>query len=45
MPLTALVGQMMQACIAMGDGGDDYIATVKLVERLSGLDGKGPHTG
>jgi 3-hydroxyisobutyrate dehydrogenase len=45
MPLTALVGQMMQACISMGDGGDDYIATVKLVERLSGLDGKGPHTG
>jgi len=28
---------MMQACIAMGDADDDYIATVKLVERLSGI--------
>ena len=37
MPLTALVGQMMQACIAMGDADDDYIATVKLIERLSGI--------
>ncbi len=35
--LTALVAQMNQACIAMGDAGDDYIATVKLVERLAGL--------
>lgn len=38
MPLTALVAQMTQACVGMGDGEDDYIATVKLVERLAGLD-------
>jgi len=37
LPMTAVVAQMMQACIAMGDADDDYIATVKLVERLSGI--------
>jgi 3-hydroxyisobutyrate dehydrogenase len=37
MPVTAVIGQMMQACIAMGDADDDYIATVKLIERLSGI--------
>ena len=35
--LTALVAQLNQACIAMGDGELDYIATVRLLERLSGL--------
>lgn len=38
MPVTAVVAQLMQACIGMGDADDDYIATVKLIERLSGLD-------
>jgi 3-hydroxyisobutyrate dehydrogenase len=38
MPVTAVVAQLMQAAIGMGDADDDYIATVKLVERLSGLD-------
>ena len=33
----ALVAQLNQACIAMGDGELDYIATVRLLERLSGL--------
>jgi 3-hydroxyisobutyrate dehydrogenase len=38
MPVTAVVAQLMQSCIGMGDADDDYIATVKLIERLSGLD-------
>jgi 3-hydroxyisobutyrate dehydrogenase len=38
MPVTAVVAQLMQACIGSGDADDDYIATVKLIERLSGLD-------
>jgi 3-hydroxyisobutyrate dehydrogenase len=38
MPVTAVVAQLMQAAIGMGDADDDYIATVKLIERLSGLD-------
>jgi 3-hydroxyisobutyrate dehydrogenase len=38
MPVTSTVAQLMQACIGTGDGDDDYIATVKLIERLSGLD-------
>lgn len=38
MPVTATVAQLVQACIGMGDADDDYIATVKLIERLSGLD-------
>ena len=38
MPVTAVIGQLMQACIGMGDAEDDYIATIKLIERLSGLD-------
>jgi len=37
MPVTAVLGQLMQACISGGDAGDDYIATVKLIERLSGI--------
>jgi 3-hydroxyisobutyrate dehydrogenase len=38
MPVTATVGQLTQACIGMGYAHDDYVATVKLIERLSGLD-------
>jgi 3-hydroxyisobutyrate dehydrogenase len=38
MPVTAVVSQLVQACIGTGDADDDYIATVKLIERLSGLD-------
>jgi 3-hydroxyisobutyrate dehydrogenase len=38
MPVTAVVAQLVQACIGTGDAEDDYIATVKLIERLSGLD-------
>lgn len=38
MPVTGTIAQLMQACIGMGDADDDYIATVKLIERLSGLD-------
>ena len=35
--LTALLRQMYEATAGQGWGGDDYIATVKLVERLAGL--------
>ena len=37
MPITALTRQMMQSVIGAGYGDDDYMATVKLAERQSGL--------
>lgn len=36
--LASLQRQMYEAAVAQGWGGEDYIATVKLVERLAGLD-------
>lgn len=38
MPATALTQQTYRALIARGLGAEDYIATVKLAEELSGLD-------
>lgn len=36
--ITAVLRQMYEAAAGQGWGGEDYIATVKLVERLAGLD-------
>jgi 3-hydroxyisobutyrate dehydrogenase len=36
-PQTAATLQLMQAAIAQGDGGDDYAAIIKVVERAAGL--------
>ena len=38
LPQTAGTLQMMQAAIAQGDGGDDYAAVIKAVERAAGLE-------
>lgn len=38
LPHTALVHQLMHAAVAQGDGGDDYAAIIKAVERSAGLD-------
>lgn len=37
MPLTAATRQLMQAAVGAGYGDEDYTATVKLAEQLSGL--------
>jgi 3-hydroxyisobutyrate dehydrogenase-like beta-hydroxyacid dehydrogenase len=37
LPLAALIRETYAALIAHGEGGDDYIATVKHAERLAGL--------
>lgn len=37
MPLAALVRQAYASLVAQGEGDDDFIATVRLAERLSGL--------
>lgn len=39
-PLAAQMRQMYEALVATGSGDDDYIATVRLAERLAGLDSK-----
>ncbi|MDB5857840.1 MAG: NAD-binding of NADP-dependent 3-hydroxyisobutyrate dehydrogenase family protein [Ramlibacter sp.] len=38
LPQTAATLQLMQAAIAQGDGGDDYAAIIKAVERAAGLE-------
>lgn len=38
-PLAAQMRQLYEALVATGAGDDDYIATVKLAERMAGLDG------
>jgi 3-hydroxyisobutyrate dehydrogenase len=38
LPQTAATLQLMQAAIAQGDGGDDYAAIIKVVERAAGLE-------
>lgn len=37
MPLTAATRQLMQSVVGAGYGEDDYMATIKLAEQLSGL--------
>ncbi len=37
LPHTALTYQLMHAAVAQGDGGDDYAAIIKAVERSAGL--------
>ena len=37
LPQTAATLQLMQAAVAQGDGGDDYAAIIKAVERAAGL--------
>ncbi|HWQ39902.1 MAG TPA: NAD(P)-dependent oxidoreductase [Burkholderiales bacterium] len=37
MPLTAVTRQMMQAAVGEGYGEDDYLSTIKLMEKQSGL--------
>jgi 3-hydroxyisobutyrate dehydrogenase-like beta-hydroxyacid dehydrogenase len=37
MPLTAATRQLMQAVVGAGYGDEDYMATIKLAEQLSGL--------
>jgi 3-hydroxyisobutyrate dehydrogenase-like beta-hydroxyacid dehydrogenase len=39
-PQTAATLQLMHAAIAQGDGGDDYAAIIKAVERAAGLAGE-----
>jgi 3-hydroxyisobutyrate dehydrogenase-like beta-hydroxyacid dehydrogenase len=39
-PQTAATLQLMHAAIAQGDGGDDYAAVIKAVERAAGLAGE-----
>ena len=39
-PQTAATLQLMHAAIAQGDGGDDYAAIIKAVERAAGLETK-----
>jgi 3-hydroxyisobutyrate dehydrogenase-like beta-hydroxyacid dehydrogenase len=39
-PQVAATLQLMHAAIAQGDGGDDYAAIIKAVERAAGLGGK-----
>jgi 3-hydroxyisobutyrate dehydrogenase-like beta-hydroxyacid dehydrogenase len=36
-PQTAATLQLMHACVAHGEGGDDYAAVIKAVERAAGL--------
>jgi 3-hydroxyisobutyrate dehydrogenase len=38
LPQTAATLQLMQSAIAQGDGGDDYAAIIKVVERAAGLE-------
>jgi 3-hydroxyisobutyrate dehydrogenase-like beta-hydroxyacid dehydrogenase len=37
LPQTAATLQLMHACVAHGEGGEDYAAIVKAVERAAGL--------